>query len=45
MGLASVAVQAYNLANKTYRLHTSFLKDLAPEIGRGIKATYAIRFF
>ncbi len=40
-----VAVQAYNLSNRTYRLHTSFLKDLAPEIGRGIRATYTVRFF
>jgi iron complex outermembrane receptor protein len=40
-----IAVQAYNLTNKTYRLHTSFLKDLAPEIGRGVKVTYQLRFF
>ncbi|HYN08336.1 MAG TPA: TonB-dependent receptor [Vicinamibacterales bacterium] len=40
-----IAAQAYNLANKTYRLHTSFLKDLVPEIGRGIKVTYSLRFF
>jgi iron complex outermembrane receptor protein len=40
-----IAVQAYNLANETYRLHTSFLKDLAPEMGRGIKVTYSLRFF
>jgi hypothetical protein len=40
-----LAAQAYNLANKTYRLHTSFLKDLAPEVGRGIKFTYNVRFF
>jgi iron complex outermembrane receptor protein len=40
-----VALQAYNLGNKTYRLHTSFLKDLAPEIGAGVKVTYTVRFF
>lgn len=40
-----IAVQAYNLGNTTYRLHTSFLKDLAPEIGRGVKVTYMLRFF
>jgi iron complex outermembrane receptor protein len=40
-----IAVQAYNLTNETYRLHTSFLKDLAPEMGRGIKVTYSLRFF
>jgi iron complex outermembrane receptor protein len=40
-----IAVQGYNLTNETYRLHTSFLKDLAPEMGRGIRATYSFRFF
>jgi iron complex outermembrane recepter protein len=40
-----IALQAYNLNNNTYRLHTSFLKDLAPEIGRGVKVTYTLRFF
>ena len=47
-----IAVQAYNLTNKTYRLHTSFLKDLgpdlknlAPEMGRGIKVIYSLKFF
>ena len=40
-----VAFQAYNLANRTYRLHTSFLKELAPEIGRGAKVSYTVRFF
>jgi len=40
-----IAVQGYNLTNETYRLHTSFLKDLAPEMGRGIRATYSFKFF
>jgi iron complex outermembrane receptor protein len=40
-----IAFQAYNLGNETYRLHTSFLKDLAPEMGRGVKVTYSLRFF
>jgi iron complex outermembrane receptor protein len=40
-----IAAQAYNLTNKTYRLHTSFLKDLAPEMGRGVKVTYSLKFF
>lgn len=35
----------YNLTNEEYRLHTSLLKDLLPEIGRGIKFTYAVKFF
>ena len=40
-----VSVHAYNLTNELYRNHTSFIKDLAPEIGRGVKATYSLRFF
>jgi iron complex outermembrane receptor protein len=40
-----VAVKAYNLTNETHRLHTSFIKDLAAEMGRGVKLTYAVKFF
>lgn len=40
-----VAFKAYNLTNETYRLHTSFIKDLASEMGRGVKITYAVKFF
>ncbi len=39
------ALKAYNLTNETWRLHTSFIKDLAPEIGRGVKVTYSVKFF
>ena len=38
-------IEGYNLTNEEYRLHTSFIKDLAPEMGRGIKATYSVKFF
>lgn len=40
-----VALKAYNLTNETYRLHTSFIKDLAAEMGRGVRLTYAVKFF
>ena len=39
------SVRGYNLTNALYRNHTSFLKDLAPEMGRGIKVSYSMRFF
>ncbi len=39
------SVNAYNLTNKLYRNHSSFIKDLMPEIGRGIRFGYTIRFF
>ena len=35
----------YNLTNVLYRNHMSFIKDLAPEVGRGIKVSYSLRFF
>ncbi len=38
-------VNAYNLTNKEYRNHLSFIKELAPEIGRGVRFNYTIRFF
>jgi iron complex outermembrane receptor protein len=40
-----LSVSAYNLTDELYRSHTSFIKDLAPEIGRGIKIGYSLRFF
>ena len=38
-------IEGYNLTNEEYRLHTSFIKDLAAEMGRGVKATYSVKFF
>ena len=40
-----VSVTGYNLANALYRNHTSFIKDFAPEIGRGVRFGYSVRFF
>lgn len=40
-----LSFSGYNLTNTLYRNHTSFIKDLAPEIGRGIKVGYSMRFF
>ena len=39
------SVNAYNLTDKEYRNHLSFIKELAPETGRGVKFSYTIRFF
>ena len=35
----------YNLANTLYANHMSFIKDLASEMGRGLKVSYSLRFF
>ena len=40
-----LSVAGYNLTNELYRNHTSFIRDLAPEIGRGVKFGYSLRFF
>ena len=40
-----VSFTGYNLTNALYRNHTSFIKDLAPEMGRGVKVGYSLRFF
>jgi len=34
-----------NLGDKLYRSHSNFLKDIIPERGRGLKASYTVRFF
>lgn len=39
------SVNAFNLGDRLYRNHLSFIKDLAPEIGRGVRFTYTVRFF
>ncbi len=39
------SVNAFNLTNKLYFNHVSFIKDYTPEIGRGIRASYTVRFF
>lgn len=39
------SVNAFNLGDRLYRNHLSFIKDLAPEIGRGVRFAYTVRFF
>ena len=38
-------VNVFNAGNRLYRNHLSFLKDIAPEIGRGVSVSYSVRFF
>jgi len=38
-------VNAFNLGDRLYRNHLSFIKNFAPEIGRGVRFTYLVRFF
>jgi iron complex outermembrane receptor protein len=39
------SVNGFNLNNQLYRNHLSFIKELAPEVGRGVRVTYTVRFF
>jgi iron complex outermembrane receptor protein len=39
------SVQGFNLGDKLYFNHLSFIKQFAPEIGRGVRFTYTVRFF
>ena len=39
------SVNAYNLGDRLYRNHVSLLKEFAPEIGRGVRFSYTMRFF
>jgi iron complex outermembrane receptor protein len=39
------SLSAFNLGNRYYLNHLSFIKDIAPEIGRGVRLTYTMRFF
>lgn len=40
-----LSVQVFNLGDRLYRNHVSFIKDLAPEMGRGLRLSYVVRFF
>jgi iron complex outermembrane receptor protein len=39
------SVNGFNLNNKLFRNHLSFIKEFAPEIGRGVRVVYTLRFF
>ena len=40
-----VALVGHNLTDAAYRHHTSVIKDVAPQLGRGVRISYSIRFF
>jgi iron complex outermembrane receptor protein len=39
------SLEVFNAGNRLYRNHLSFIKEFAPEIGRGVRFTYSLRFF
>jgi iron complex outermembrane recepter protein len=40
-----ITFNAFNLGDQVYRNHLSFIKGFAPEMGRGVRMTYTVRFF
>jgi iron complex outermembrane receptor protein len=40
-----ISVSWLNAADRLYRNHLSFIKDLTPEMGRGVRVTYTVRLF
>ena len=40
-----LGVNVFNVGDRLYRNHASFIKDLAAEIGRGVRVTYTVKFF
>ncbi len=40
-----ISFNAFNLGDRLYRNHLSFIKEFAPEVGRGLRVTYTLRFF
>jgi len=39
------SANVFNVGDQLYRNHASFIKDLAPEMGRGVRFSYMLRFF
>ena len=39
------SANVFNIGDQLYRNHSSFIKDVAPEIGRGVRFSYMVRFF
>ncbi|HVH70404.1 MAG TPA: TonB-dependent receptor, partial [Candidatus Dormibacteraeota bacterium] len=39
-----LSVNGYNLGDKLYRNHLSFIKQFAPEMGRSVRLNYSLRF-
>jgi iron complex outermembrane receptor protein len=40
-----LSVDVFNIGDRLYRNHLSLIKELAPEMGRGIRFGYALKFF
>lgn len=41
----AISVNTFNMGDRLYRNHLSFIKEFAPEIGRGIRIGYTVQWF
>ena len=39
-----ISFNFFNVGDTLYRNHLSFIKEFAPEMGRGFRVTYTLRF-
>lgn len=44
-GVHQFSADVFNVGDRLCRNHASFIKDLAPEMGRGVRFSYMLRFF
>jgi iron complex outermembrane receptor protein len=44
-GIHVISAELFNAGDRVYRNHVSFVKDQGPEIGRGLRVSYAVRYF
>jgi iron complex outermembrane receptor protein len=44
-GAHTLSLNTFNVGDQLYRNHLSFIKEFAPEIGRGVRFTYTLRFY
>ena len=42
--MCQLSANLFNIGDQPYRNHSSFIKDLAPEIGRGVRLSYIVSF-
>jgi iron complex outermembrane receptor protein len=43
--MQTFSVNTFNLGDRLYRNHLSFIKDFAPEMGRGVRFGYTVQWF
>ncbi len=42
---SNISLGAYNITDAEYSHHNSLIKDMAPQMGRGFRVSYSLRFF